>query len=194
MFHALMATEGSNNKRRCEMGGKRTTKEELAQVEALTKKGLTCKEIGQKLGRSPSAIKNLRHKQHLITQTKDYIKILFQQRDELSNTVKTLQGQKSTLLHEVDGLVKEKEKLLQDWLTNYDLKILEYLCHEYGGVTQVQAIQRALRESHSKAISDSLTRMIENLKKATFAIYAPTTNDETKNPAPLRELVLVRRE
>jgi DNA-binding NarL/FixJ family response regulator len=165
------------------MGGKRTTKEELAQLEALTKEGLTCKEIGQKLGRSPSAIRNLRYKKHLITRTKDEIKILFQQRDELSNTVKNLQGQKSMLLHEVDDLVKEKEKLLQNGLTDDDFKILEYLCHEYGDVTQVQAIQRALREGQWKAISDSLARTMENLKKATFGINAPTTKDETKNSA-----------
>lgn len=158
-------------------------KDELAQLEALTREGLTCKEIGQKLGRTPSAIKNLRCKKHLAARTKDEIKILFQQRDELSDTVKNLQGQKSTLLHEIDDVVKEKEKLLQEGLTNEDLKILEYLCHEYGNVTQIQAIQRALRESHSKAISDSLARMMENLKKATFGINAPANKDETNNPA-----------
>lgn len=48
--------------------------------------------------------------EHLVAGMKDEIKVLFQQRDELSNTVKNLQGQKSTLLHEVDDLVKEKEK------------------------------------------------------------------------------------
>lgn len=107
------------------MGGRRTSREELAQLEALTREGFTCNEIGQKLGRTPSAIRNLRCKKHLITGTKDEIRILSEQRDELSNTVKNLQGQKSMLLHEVDDLVKEKEKLLQDWLTNDDFKILE---------------------------------------------------------------------
>jgi len=165
------------------MGGRRTTKEDLTQLEALAKEGFSCSEIGQKLGRSPSAIRNLRYKKHLITRTKDEITILFQQRGELSDTVKNLQGQKSMLLHEVDDLVKEKERLLQDGLTNYDLEILDYLCHAYGDVTQVQAIQRALRESQWKAISDSLTKTMENLKKATFGINAPTTRDETKNSA-----------
>ncbi len=164
------------------MGGRRTTKEELTQIEALAMEGFSCSEVGQKLGRSPSAIRNLRYKKHLTARTKDEIKILFQQRDELSNTVKNLQGQKSTLLHEVDDLVKEKEKLLQNGLTDDDFKILEYLCHEYGDVTQVQAIQRALRESQWKAIRDSLTKGMENLK-ATFGINAPATKDETKNPA-----------
>jgi hypothetical protein len=38
-------------------------------------------------------------------------KFCFQQRDELSNIVKTLLGQKVTLICEVAGLKKEKEKL-----------------------------------------------------------------------------------
>lgn len=164
-------------------GGKRTTKEELAQLEALTKEGLTCKEIGQKLGRSPSAIRNLRHKRHLITMTKDDIQILSLQRDELNDTVKNLQGQKSMLLHEVDDLVKEKKKLLQDSLTNDDLKILDYLCHAYGDVTQVQAIQRALRESQWKSLVDSFARTTENSKKTTFGINAPRSENETKDTA-----------
>jgi len=156
------------------MGGKRTTKEELAQLEALTKEGLTCKEIGQKLGRSSSAIRNLRYKKHLITRTKDEIKLLFQQKEEL-------QGQKSMLLHEVDALVKEKEKLFQNGLTYDDLEILKYLCHQYGDVTQIEAIRRALRESQWKAILDSLTKTRENLN-ATFGIYASSVKDETKDP------------
>ena len=164
------------------MGGKRTTREELAQLEALTKEGLTAREIAEKLGRSPAAIRNLRYKKHLVARAKDEIKVLFQQRDELSNTVKNLQGQKSMLLHEVDDLVKEKEKLLQDWLTDYDLQILDYLCHEYGDVTQVQAIQRALRESQWKAIQDSLAKTIENLNMK-FGSNAPATKDEAKNSA-----------
>ena len=165
------------------MGGKRTTREELAQLEALTKEGLTAREIAEKLGRSPAAIRNLRYKKHLVARAKDEIKVLFQQRDELSNTVKNLQGQKSMLLHEVDDLVKEKEKLLQNGLTNEDLKILEYLCHAYGDVSQIQAIQRALRESQWKALVDSFAKPTENLKKTTFGINAPATKDETKNSA-----------
>jgi len=161
------------------MGGRRTTKEDLTQLEALTKEGFSCSEIGQKLGRSPSAIRNLRYKKHLVTGMKDEIKVLFQQRDELSNTVKILQGQKTMLALDVDGIKKEKEKLLQDGLTNDDLQILDYLCHAYGDVTQIQAIQRALRESHWKAICDSLTKTTENIK-TTFGINAPSTKDEPK--------------
>jgi uncharacterized protein (DUF3084 family) len=38
-------------------------------------------------------------------------KALFQQRDELQNTVKNLGAQKNTLVFQVDGLRKEQERL-----------------------------------------------------------------------------------
>ncbi|MGA9388618.1 MAG: hypothetical protein WBV70_07330 [Candidatus Bathyarchaeia archaeon] len=58
------------------MGGRRTTKEELAQLEALTNEGLRDRDIAQKLDRSPAAIRNLRSKKHLVTGAKDEIMIL----------------------------------------------------------------------------------------------------------------------
>jgi uncharacterized protein YdcH (DUF465 family) len=79
----------------------------------LTKEGLTAKEIAQRLGRSPAAIRNLRYKKHLVTRAEDETKALFQQRDELINMVRSLEGQKTTLACEVAGLKKEKEKLVR---------------------------------------------------------------------------------
>jgi IS30 family transposase len=76
------------------MGGKRTTKEELAQLEALTKEGLTAREIAQRLGRSPASIRNLRYKKHLVARAEDENKALLQQREELANAVKNLLGEK----------------------------------------------------------------------------------------------------
>jgi IS30 family transposase len=93
------------------MGGKRSSKQELAQIETLTKEGLTCREIGQQVGRSAAAIRNLRYKKHLVVRAEDETKALFQQRDELDNAVKILQGQKRVLSFELDYLKKEKEKL-----------------------------------------------------------------------------------
>jgi IS30 family transposase len=93
------------------MGGKRTSKQELLQLETLTKEGLTCGEIAQKLGRSPAAIRNLRYKKHLVIRVQDETKALFQQRDELNNVVKKLQGQENVLGYELDYLKTEKEKL-----------------------------------------------------------------------------------
>ena len=74
-------------------------------------KARTCREIAQKHNRSPAAIRNLRYKKHIVTKAQDETKVLFQQRDALSNTVKALQGQKAMLIYEVDNLKKEKEKL-----------------------------------------------------------------------------------
>ena len=93
------------------MGGKRTTKEELAQLEALTKESLTCREIAQKLGRSLAATRNLRYKKHLVARAEDEVKALFHQRDDLANVVKNLQGQKTLLSYELDYLRTEKERL-----------------------------------------------------------------------------------
>jgi len=93
------------------MGGRRTTKDELAQLEALTKEGLTARDIAQKLGRSPAAIRNLRYKKHLVARAEDETKALFQQRDDLRNALNTLQGQKTALSYETDILKKEKQKL-----------------------------------------------------------------------------------
>jgi IS30 family transposase len=93
------------------MGGRRTTKEELAQLEALTKEGWTARDIAQKLDRSPAAIRNLRYKKHLATKAEDETKALFQQRDDLRNALKTLQGQKTALAYELESLNKEKQKL-----------------------------------------------------------------------------------
>ena len=93
------------------MGGKRASKQELAQIETLTKEGLTCREIGQQVGRSPAAIRNLRHKKNLIFRIEDETKALFQQRDELNKIVKNLQGEKRALDFKLDYLRTEKEKL-----------------------------------------------------------------------------------
>lgn len=93
------------------MGGRRTTKNELTQLEALTKEGLTAREIAQKLGRSPAAIRNLRYKKQLIIRAQDETKALFKQRDELNKVVNNLQGQKRVLGYELDYRKTEKKRL-----------------------------------------------------------------------------------
>ena len=93
------------------MGGRRTSKEELMQLEAMTEEGLTIKEIAQKLGRSEAGIRNLRYRKRLVKRTENETRVLFQQRDELQNSVKALRGQKTILAQEVTGLKKEREKL-----------------------------------------------------------------------------------
>lgn len=118
------------------MGGKRTTKEELAQLEALTKEGLTVKEIAQKLGRTPTAIRNLRHKKKLVIKAKGEITTLEQKITALRLTILLLQTQKDALTREVDGLKKEadslkkeKEKLeaaLKPKLTDWSVEINKF--------------------------------------------------------------------
>jgi predicted transcriptional regulator len=93
------------------MGGRRTSKPELAQLEVLTREGLTCREIADKLGRSPAAIRNLRYKKHLVVRIQDETKALFHQRDELINVVRFLQGQKTSLASELKHLGNEKASL-----------------------------------------------------------------------------------
>lgn len=93
------------------MGGRRSTKEELTQLEAMTEEGLTTREIAQKLGRSEAGVRNLRYRKRLVKKTQNETKVLFQRRDELQNSVKALQGQKTILSQDVEGLEKEREKL-----------------------------------------------------------------------------------
>lgn len=85
--------------------------EELMQLEAMTEEGLITREIAQRLGRSEAGIRNLRYRKRLVKKTENETKVLFQQRDELQNSVKALQGQKTILAQEVTGPKKEREKL-----------------------------------------------------------------------------------
>ena len=93
------------------MGGKRSSKEELQQIEVLVEEGLTNREIAEKLGRSEAGIRNFRYRKGLVKKAKDESKVLFQQRDELEKIVGIVTGQKVVLSTKVLGLRKEKEKL-----------------------------------------------------------------------------------
>ena len=93
------------------MGGRRTSKAELQQIEVLVDEGLTNREIAEKFGRSEAGIRNLRYRKGLISKAEDESKVLFQQRDELKRIVVNLNGQKALLVTEVNRLKNEKEKL-----------------------------------------------------------------------------------
>jgi IS30 family transposase len=71
------------------MGGRRHTKQELQQIQALVDQGLTSREIAEQLGRSEAAIRNLRHREGMLRQAQDETKSLFQQRDQLRDEVNT---------------------------------------------------------------------------------------------------------
>ena len=72
---------------------------------------MTAGPIAERLDRSLAAIRNLRYKKHLVVRAQDETKTLFQQRDELSSTVRTLQGKKRALDLEVGYLKGEEERL-----------------------------------------------------------------------------------
>jgi len=93
------------------MGGRRSTKQELIQLEAFIEEGLTTRQIAEKLGRSEAGIRNLCYRKKLVRKAEDETKLLFKQRDQLREIVTTLQGKKILLNQEVDGLRKKKEKL-----------------------------------------------------------------------------------
>lgn len=92
------------------MGGKRISEEELQKLEVLMKEGLTNREISEKLGRSEAGIRNLRYRNSLVSKAEDESKVLFQRRNELKRIVVYLNGQKTSLIKDVDRLKKEKEK------------------------------------------------------------------------------------
>ena len=93
------------------MGGRRTSKEELQQIEVLVDEGLTNREIAEKLGRSEAGIRNIRFRKGLVTAAEDESKVLFQQRNDLKRLVVNLNEQKTSLDTEVERLKNEKEKL-----------------------------------------------------------------------------------
>ena len=93
------------------MGGRRSTKQELIQLESLFAEGLTTSQIAEKLGRSEAGIRNICYRKRLVRKAEDETKILFQKRDQLQEVVTTLQSRKTVLDKEVEGLKKEKEKI-----------------------------------------------------------------------------------
>ena len=93
------------------MGGRRTTKQELEQIEILTEEGLTNREIGEKLSRSETAIRNIRFKKNLPARVKNENGKLLQQKTELTKETKTLLSQKASLTNEVNSLMKTKQNI-----------------------------------------------------------------------------------
>jgi hypothetical protein len=93
------------------MEGKRTTKQELEQIEALTKEGLTTKEIAERLNRSEVAIRNLRFKKRLVPRLRDETAILLKQKSELTNSIEALQNQKASLVYELNSLTNKKQTI-----------------------------------------------------------------------------------
>ena len=92
-------------------GGRRSTKQDIAQLVTFIEEGLTTRQIAERLGRSEAGIRNLCYRIRLVRKAKDETKILFKQRDQLKEIVTTLQSKKILLTQEIDNLKREKEKL-----------------------------------------------------------------------------------
>jgi len=74
------------------------TPKEIEEIQALAEQGLTNQQIADKLGRTPAAIRNIRHRNKIKTQTK--------------NTLQTLRTQKQTLMQST-GQLETQLSLLQ---------------------------------------------------------------------------------
>ena len=84
--------------------GKRYTKQEISQIQALTTEGHTIIEIAETLGRPEAGIRNIRHRKKLKVDTKESIKKLGKDKAELSRNVNRLRW-------ELQSLQSRKEKL-----------------------------------------------------------------------------------
>ena len=93
------------------MSGRRTTKQELEQIETSTKEGPTTREISKKLNRSEAAIRNLRYKKRLAPILRNETAVLLQQKGSLISSIRALQNQKDALVNELNSLGKEKKTL-----------------------------------------------------------------------------------
>jgi IS30 family transposase len=93
------------------MGGRRHTKQELQQIQALVDQGLTSKEIAKQLGRTEAAIRNLRHREAIIKQAQDETKALLERRDQLRDEVNALQQQQHALSSDIEKLRLENKVL-----------------------------------------------------------------------------------
>ena len=77
--------------------GKRYTKEEISQIQALTIEGLSSREIANKFGRPEAGIRNLRHRMKLKTTTKETI-------NSLRHEIKQLKQEKTGLLRDISSM------------------------------------------------------------------------------------------
>ena len=77
--------------------GKRYTQEEIDQIQALTSEGHTDHEIAERLGRTENAIRNIRHRTHLQSETKQSLQSLQRERATLNDKVAQLRRETRTL-------------------------------------------------------------------------------------------------
>ena len=77
--------------------GKRYSREELEQIKALAREGLSSKEIATSLGRTEAGIRNIRHRVKIRADTQDSIHSLSSERNSLRLSVMGLRREVSVL-------------------------------------------------------------------------------------------------
>ena len=77
--------------------GKRYTQKEIDHIQVLTSEGLTDGQIATRLNRSENAIRNLRHRTKLKTETRETIESLKNERRTLNKNVQDLRWELSSL-------------------------------------------------------------------------------------------------
>ena len=77
--------------------GKRYTKEEISQIQALSQEGRTIQEIADMLGRPEAGIRNIRHRKNLKTKTQRSLETLRQNEKNLTWRVHRLRRDIQTL-------------------------------------------------------------------------------------------------
>ena len=89
--------------------GKRYTREEISQIQALTEEGLTSNEIATRLGRPEAGVRNIRYRLKIKTDRKESLKQLSSDRQNLSEKVNRLKWDVQLL----NSRKKDIEKALQ---------------------------------------------------------------------------------
>ncbi len=84
--------------------GKRYTKEEISQIQALVSEGFTDGEIASRLDRSENGVRNIRHRMNLKAKTHQSLKTLKQDQEsftkkhtKLRRDIKTLEARRQTV-------------------------------------------------------------------------------------------------
>ncbi len=86
--------------------GKRYTREEIDQIQALVTDGLTDREIAERLGRSEDGIRNIRHRKKLRAATTRSLQSLIHKEKEVNERV-------SHMLREIESLETRRKNLLE---------------------------------------------------------------------------------
>ena len=122
--------------------GSKYTQEELQEIQVLAEQGYSNQQIADKLGRTPAAIRNTRHRNKIKTQTRQTIQTLKTQQQNLTQTTRQLQT-KLASLQSRHRQVKQALRLDEETLNRkleYALRQLKYQKPELFHITVEEQI------------------------------------------------------